>query len=84
MIGIAPRMLYASHARIRGVLAHEFGHVALLAEGHEEHTERDADRLAERVFGVQISYDEDDIQTTGPGMRPRPAYLDDANGRTCR
>lgn len=84
MIGVAPRMLRASYARIQGVLAHELGHVVLLAEGDEHHTERDADRVAGQMFGYRICYDDDDIQTTGPGISPRPAYLDDKYGRTCR
>lgn len=83
MIGIAPKMLAASHARVQGVLAHELGHVIMLAEGKWHHTERDADLAAEHLFGLQIAYDDEDIQTTGPGIRPRPAYLDDAQGRTC-
>lgn len=84
MIGIAPKMLEASSARVRGVLAHELGHVIMLTEGKPKHSERDADLAAERLFGLQIAYDEEDIQTTGPGIRPRPAYLDDVQGRTCR
>lgn len=83
MIGVAPKMLSASYARIQAVLAHELGHVVLLAEGNEHHTERDADRVAEQMFGLRICYDDEDIQTTGPGVRPRPSYLDDENGRTC-
>lgn len=47
-----------------------------LAKRLEEHSERGADSVAEQLFDVNISYDDEDIQTTGPGARPRPARLD--------
>lgn len=61
--------------RQRGVLAHELAHVSLLQHGDEEHSERACDEHAKRLFGITIRYDSDDVQTTGAGLSPRPAYL---------
>jgi len=77
-IVVAPKMHRASLARIDGLLAHEFGHALLLSAGQYDHTERAADAAAEAAFDLQIAYDRGDVQTTGPGVRPRPAYLDRA------
>jgi integrase len=75
-IVVAPKIRRASIARIDGLLTHEFGHAAHFAAGRIEHSERAADAAAERLFGVRISYDRDDVQTTDLGLRPRPARLD--------
>lgn len=56
------------------VIAHEIAHCNLIQRGIE-HNERDADRHAEDIFAFKISYDHNDIQTTGQGIRPRPGYL---------
>jgi len=73
-------------SRVEGLLRHELAHAVLLHTGDIEHTERDADDVAEALFGSPLFYDEEDVQTTdqsAPGARrPRPAYLDDENGRT--
>lgn len=73
-------------SRVEGLLCHELAHAVLLHTGDLEHTERDADDVAEALFGSPLFYDEEDVQTTdqsAPGARrPRPAYLDDENGRT--
>lgn len=37
--------------------------------------ERRADAVAEYIFGDPISYDAEDVQTLGPGTRPRPLRL---------
>lgn len=70
--------------RIRGILAHEFGHVAD-AEGMtcgcricRGDLERLADCLAEVIFGVRIVYDDEDVQQVGRRTRgrwPRPKGL---------
>lgn len=73
---IVPALLEASSDRQVGVLAHELAHVSLLQRGDETHSEREADSEAERLFGYVIRYDDEDVQTIGPGMAPRPAYLD--------
>lgn len=62
--------------REEGVLAHEFGHVYLWETDSADHSERDADTAAEAIFKLKISYDGNDVQTTGRGVRPRPAHLD--------
>lgn len=73
---VRPKLAEQSPERIDGVLMHEIGHVILIQSGCEEHTERECDACAEGAFGVAICYDEDDVQTTGFGARPRPAHLD--------
>ena len=71
----APKLAESKQRRILGVLAHEFGHAQLLACGIENHTERDADRVAEALFGKDIAYDGAEVQSFGPGVRPRPGAL---------
>ena len=75
VIVLAPKARRASAERVLGVLAHEWGHALAVLAGMPEHAERDADTLAERVFGVRIAYDTDDVQTVGVGTRPRPSRL---------
>lgn len=74
-IVVAPKLLDGDKARIEGVLRHEFGHALLFYFGHRDHSERDADGVAEQVFGRPIYYDHDTVQTLRAGLRPRPAYL---------
>jgi len=73
---VSRALLEGPATRIKGVLAHELGHVHLLQHGDENHSEREADEVARRLFRVDVGYDEDDVQTSGPGQRPRPARLD--------
>ena len=82
MIGVNPKLLDAELVRMQGVLMHEFGHAVLISLGHEEHSEREADLAAERLFKQHIYYDDDDVQTIAAGERPRPMYLDDKSGCT--
>lgn len=51
------------------LIRHELAHVLLW---HRRHTEREADELAEEVFGQAIHYDACGVQTIGRGTRPRP------------
>jgi hypothetical protein len=85
-IAVARKMNDAEDSRVEGLLRHELAHAVLLHGGDLEHTERDADEVAEALFGSPLYYDEDDVQTTDPSApgarRPRPEYLDDENGRT--
>lgn len=60
-----------SEARVRGLVRHELGHLALRGGGSEQ----DADDVAEEVTGQRIRYDADDVQTTGRGRWPRPRHL---------
>jgi hypothetical protein len=43
--------------------------------GCPDHSERQADKLAEDLFGSPIYYDNDLIQSTERGVRPRPRHL---------
>jgi hypothetical protein len=61
--------------RVFGVLAHEFGHALLFHDGHPDHGEQEADDAAFIAMGIQVRYDDDDVQTTGPGRWPRPPGL---------
>ena len=69
LIKVAPEMSSLPEDAIEGVLMHEFGHVAseklLTGEDLErdyDDRERQADRIAEEIFGVEIWYDEDDVE----------------------
>jgi len=74
LIVVAPHFHKQSPDRIEAVLRHEFGHVLQIARGHG-FTEREADLLAERVWGDRIYYDDEDVQTLVPGVAPRPRHL---------
>lgn len=74
-IYMATRLARQARPRVEGVLAHELGHAILFLAGRPDHTERAADEAAEAYLGVRIAYDDEDVQTTGPGERPRPARL---------
>lgn len=74
-IVVAPKLLLGDTPRVEGVLRHEFGHALLFFWGHLDHGERDADNVAEQVFGDPIFYDRETVQTLCEGLRPRPAYL---------
>lgn len=86
IVAVAPKIARANVGRQQGILCHELAHAILLHLGEDTHTERDADACAERVFGVRIFYDDEDVQTCdirAPGARRlRPRYLDDENGFT--
>lgn len=85
-IAVAAKMNDADDSRVEGLLRHELAHAVLLHGGDMEHTERDADEVAEELFGSPLFYDDEDVQTTdqsAPGARhPRPEYLDGPDGRT--
>jgi hypothetical protein len=79
-IYVAPEMAKLPKAQLDGVLMHEFGHAAVeMTGGHGSGSydakENKADRMAERLFGVKISYTSKGVETTGRGTRPRPAGL---------
>jgi hypothetical protein len=86
IVAVAPKIAHADEGRLEALLCHELAHAILLHLGDDEHTERDADECAERVFRIRIYYDADDVQTTDAfapkARRPRPLYLDDEHGRT--
>jgi hypothetical protein len=67
----------ALHERQVGVLAHELAHVHLLLRD-VEHTEHEADDVAEGLFGYRVYYDDDNVQTTdrvAGHARSRPKRL---------
>lgn len=73
---VAPKLVMCHDlARVEGVLCHEFGHAALWHMGKDGHSERDADAMGEQLFDAPIFYDEEDVQTLLPGVRPRPNHL---------
>lgn len=76
-IAVSPTLFRDNTARIEGVLRHEFGHAVYFFEGYEDHSERQADELAEVLFGDLIYYDSDLVQTINPrnAVRPRPRSL---------
>jgi len=75
IIVVAPKMVKSANHRIEGVLGHELGHAILFYFGRLDHSERDADDMAERVFGKTILYDRDTVQSTEHGVCPRPSFL---------
>ena len=78
LIVFAPKVLKANKSRQDALIRHELGH-ALLQSAGLDHSERECDAVAERVFGDKIYYDSDDVQTLNPkargARRPRPSYL---------
>jgi hypothetical protein len=75
VIYFSPKILNAAPLRVEGLLRHELAHVVFMQSGNFDHTERETDALAEELFGDNIYYDAQDIQTIAPGKRPRPHYL---------
>jgi len=76
LVVVAPKLVVCGDVcRIEGVLRHEFGHAALWHLDRPKHSERDADAVAEDLFGSPIFYDDEDVQTTAGGTRPRPSHL---------
>lgn len=74
-IFLSPKILHASIPRVEGLLRHELGHVILMTDGDYDHSEREADEIAEFCFRAPIYYDEDGVQSTKEGIRPRPNHL---------
>ena len=85
-IVLAPRLEKEPGHRIDGVIRHEAGHAIdgkydistierRLGGGLERlKPEARADEIASRLWGTDLRYDLEDVQTTGPGG-PRPRYL---------
>tara|TARA_R110002060_G_scaffold30712_2_gene41244 strand:+ start:4479 stop:4871 length:393 start_codon:yes stop_codon:yes gene_type:complete len=74
-IVFSPQIKEASEERMVGLIRHELAHALFLLEGEEDHSEQDADDLAEEVFGTPIRYDRMNVQTIGSGVTPRPKHL---------
>lgn len=75
-IYVAHKIYDADYNRYAALLMHELAHAVLSQAGEEDHSEQDADDLAEELFGHRISYDKDDVQTLGKGRYPRPDWLE--------
>lgn len=88
LLAVHPDLEDQPISRLRGVLAHEMGHVADDHDGFaslgvsraavKHDPERAADALAEAITGWKIYYDEELVQRAGPGargQRPRPPGL---------
>lgn len=72
---VAPKIEREPIDVIAALVRHELGHAILLHTYGDEHAERDADMIAEVVFGDPIYYDHRDVETLAGGRRPRPGYL---------
>jgi hypothetical protein len=90
IIAFSRKFRTATRDRIEAILLHELGHAMdFLADKHpaipanrrndisvhRQGTERRADALAEGLWGVNIHYDKDLVQSLCRGVRPRPAFL---------
>lgn len=75
IVYFSPKILVANRERIEGLLAHEIAHTIFIKMGYEEHSEVETDLLAEYLFNKKIYYDDQLIQTTAYGIRPRPPFL---------
>lgn len=73
---VASKIYDTEYNRYAAILMHELAHAVLMQSGDEDHSEQDADDVAEELFGHRISYDKDDVQTLGRGRHPRPEYLE--------
>jgi hypothetical protein len=72
---VAPKIEDEPDDVIHALLRHELAHGILLFHGHEDHSERDADELAEAIWGDRLNYDARHVQTLAPGTWPRPGHL---------
>lgn len=72
---VSRKMTGAPASRVDGILMHELGHIALMREGILDHSEREADIIAEYCFGQPIYYDKDGVQSSSEGVTPRPKSL---------
>lgn len=73
-VTVAPKLARAHPRRVLGLLAHELGHVAAIQSGYADHSEDEADALAEVILGLSVGYDAEDVQSAGL-RRKRPRYL---------
>jgi hypothetical protein len=71
-IVVAPKLARQSWHIRAGVLMHEFGHAAFMAQGNLNHSEHDADRMAAKLFGCPIRYTTGlDVQTVAAKYQGR-------------
>ena len=72
---VAPKIENEPVEVISALLRHELAHAFLLNLGVDEHAERDADSMAETLWGAPIYYDHRNVETLAGGKRPRPGHL---------
>jgi hypothetical protein len=75
IIVVAPKLVDSDDSRIQAVMRHEIAHALFHHDENFNHSEQDADDLAESIWGDRIYYDDDDVQTLDFGKYPRPEYL---------
>ncbi len=75
VIVYAPKLARQSSDRISAILRHELAHALAFHAGVPNHSERDTDIIAEKVFGKRIRYDSEDVQSLKHGRSPRPKHL---------
>ena len=68
---ISPKLRFQNLSVIKAILMHEIAHFVLIKQ-KKKHSERETDKLAEKLFKVKIYYNEDGIQNLKNGERPRP------------
>jgi len=85
VIAFALRAEALPEANLEGLLAHEFGHAVDFRYTPSElearlgplpkTPEARADAIAQHLLGGPVRYDDYDVQTSGPGVEPRPKHL---------
>jgi len=76
LIGVAPKLEVQKAERVVALLMHEIAHAALMQMGVPDHSEREADQMAEALWDVPLYYDSEYVQTLREGgIRPRPSHL---------
>lgn len=68
---ISPKLRFQNLSVIKAILMHEMAHFILIKQ-KRKHSERETDKLAEKLFKVKIYYNEYGIQNLKNGERPRP------------
>lgn len=70
-IVISPKLRFQNLSVIKAILIHEMAHFILIKQ-KKKHSEKETDKLAEKLFNVKIYYNKDGIQNLTNGERPRP------------
>lgn len=80
VLNLSTKLIDQCEDRVTAVLCHEIGHVVDFSnnavwEDLPLTPERRADAIAQKLFGIVIGYDNDDVQTLTSGETPRPERL---------
>ena len=73
VITVSPRLKRQKISRIIGLIRHELGHLCL--SNYPNHSEQQADDIAEEIWGDKIYYDAESVQTIVPLNYPRPRHI---------